>query len=441
MKKKVTRKETRECLTNFCLGCELVKVTRRFFPDLMERLGRIADPRHQGYVKYKSHVLLATRILSAIFYISSMRKISEELNCEIGIENIGRFCGEDLEEAPYWETMNNYLERVNPEELQNTVCALVKRLIRSRAFENARIRGKYWQILIDATGITSSRHELDGNYIFKVHRKGTAEEYKEYFYYALEAKLVLGNNIVVSVMTEFVENKDGEWDKQDCERKACKRLMKRLKEMFPNLPICVSGDSLYACKPFFQACKEYHWRYIVRYKEGSIPGVFQEYEALRKLEGHPGKGKNGKISYRYDFVNAIDYEGHKLSCLEYAEDGKPHPFLFLTDLPLSRRNAPETAFFGRRRWKIENQGFNAQKNHGFSLGHLFSRNYQAMKNHYYLIQIGHTIAQIMDAWESLWKSVRQSKEQKHKRILESWKTQRLSDFDLQTPSRFQIRLE
>lgn len=158
---------------------------------------------------------------------------------------------------------------------------------------------------------------------------------------------------------------------------------------------------------------------------------------MRKLEGHPGKGKNGKISYRYDFVNAIDYEGHKLSCLEYAEDGKPHPFLFLTDLPLSRRNAP----FGRRRWKIENQGFNAQKNHGFSLGHLFSRNYQAMKNHYYLIQIGHMIAQIMDAWESLWKSVRQSKEQKHKRILESWKTQRLSDFDLQTPSRFQIRLE
>ena len=441
MKKKVTRKETRECLTNFCLGCELVKVTRRFFPDLMERLGRIADPRHQAYVKYKSHVLLATRILSAIFYISSMRKISEELNCEIGIENIGRFCGEDLEEAPYRETMNNYLERVNPEELQNTVCALVKRLIRSRAFENARIRGKYWQILIDATGITSSRHELDGNYIFKVHRKGTAEEYKEYFYYALEAKLVLGNNIVVSVMTEFVENKDGERDKQDCGRKACKRLMKRLKEMFPNLPICVSGDSLYACKPFFQACKEYHWRYIVRYKEGSIPGVFQEYEALRKLEGHPGKGKNGKISYRYDFVNAIDYEGHKLNCLEYAEDGKRHPFLFLTDLPLSRRNAPETAFFGRRRWKIENQGFNAQKNHGFSLGHLFSRNYQAMKNHYYLIQIGHMIAQIMDAWESLWKSVRQSKEQKHRRILESWKTQRLSDFDLQTPSRFQIRLE
>ena len=31
MKKEVTRKESRENLTNFRLGCELLKVTRRFF--------------------------------------------------------------------------------------------------------------------------------------------------------------------------------------------------------------------------------------------------------------------------------------------------------------------------------------------------------------------------------------------------------------------------
>ena len=439
--KKVTRKEARECLANLRLGGELVKAVRHFFPDLMARLRDIADPRHQSYITYQSPVLLMTRILSAIFYISSMRKTSEEFNSQIAIENIGYLCGEKLEELPYWETVNNYLKRVNPEELQNTVCALVKRLIRSRAFEDARIRGRYWHILIDGSGIVSSREELDGNYIFKVHHRGKPEEYKEYAYYALEAKLVLGNRIVVSIMTEFVENTDEEAKKQDCERKACQRLMKRLKETFPKLPICIGADSLYACKPFFDACKKYNWRYIVRFKAGSIPTVFQEYETLRELSVNRRKGTDGKISYWYDFVSDIDYEGHKLNCLEYAEDGKPYPFVFLTNLPLSHRNARETAFFGRRRWKIENQGFNAQKNHGFSLGHLFSRNCRAMKNHYYLIQIGHMIAQIMDAWESLWKGIRQSGEQKHRRMLESWKTQRLSDCDLETPSRFQIRLD
>ena len=323
----------------------------------MARLREIADPRHQSYITYQSPVLLMTRILSAIFYISSMRKTSAEFNSPIVIENIGCLCGEELEEAPYWETVNNYLRRVNPEELQNTVCALVKRLIRSRAFEEARVRGRYWHILIDGSGIASSREELDGNYIFKAHHRGKAEEYKEYAYYALEAKLVLGNHIVVSVMTEFVENTDEEAKKQDCERKACQRLMKRLKETFPKLPVCIGADSLYACKPFFDACKAYNWRYIVRFKEGSIPTVFQEYETLRKLSGNQRKGTDGNISYRYDFVSDIDYEDHKLNCLEYAEDGKPYPFVFLTNLPLSRRNARETAFFGRRRRKIENEGF------------------------------------------------------------------------------------
>ena len=125
--------------------------------------------------------------------------------------------------------------------------------------------------------ISDPRHQ---SYIRYLSRVLLATRILSAIYYALEAKLVLADNIVVSVMTEFVENKDGEWEKQDCERKACKRLMKRLKEMFPNLRICIGADSLYANKPFFQACEEYHWRYIVRFKEGSIPTVAQECEAL-----------------------------------------------------------------------------------------------------------------------------------------------------------------
>lgn len=410
----------------------------------MERLRGIHDPRHQSYITYKQHVLLSARILSAILYIESMRKASEEFDSEIVIKNLGYLCGEDLEEAPYWETINNYLKRVNPEELQKVVCELTRRLIRSKAFENARIRGKYWHIIIDGTGIYSSRNELDGKYTFRIHNKGTETEYKEYSYYAVEAKVVMGNDIVVSIMTEFVENKDSEMDKQDCERKACQRLMERLKELFPNLPICIGADSLYACAPFFAACERYHWHYIIRYKDGSIPTVYKEYGERRATENNQRNGKKGQTpetEYQYDFVNAILYKGHKLNCLEYSESGMAYPFYFLTDLPISHKNILETVCFGRRRWKIENQGFNAQKNHGFALGHLFSHNCQAMKNHYFLIQIAHMISQIMDAYKKIWEIVHISKEQKHRRILESWKTQRLSEWMPKEPLHFQIRLE
>ena len=38
---------------------------------------------------------------------------------------------------------------------------------------------------------------------------------------------------------------------------------------------------------------------------------------------------------------------------------------------------------GRRRWKIENEGFNEQKNGTFCISHLCSRNENALKIHYY----------------------------------------------------------
>ena len=63
----------------------------------------------------------------------------------------------------------------------------------------------------------------------------------------------------------------------------------------------------------------------------------------------------------------------------------------MTDLPVTRKNVADLTERGRMRWRIENEGFNAQKKHGYYLEHLYSRNYQALKNHYYLIQIGHMI--------------------------------------------------
>ena len=118
MKEKITRAEAREHLAQFHLSCELLKVVKRFFPGLLSLLKQIRDPRDQRYVTYQSQVLLMMRILSSIFYISSMRKTSEEFNSETVIRNIGYLCGQELEELPYWETINNYLEGVDPQELQ-----------------------------------------------------------------------------------------------------------------------------------------------------------------------------------------------------------------------------------------------------------------------------------------------------------------------------------
>ena len=435
--KRETRKERREKLGKLQLGWELVRLIRHFFPDLISQLKGVTDQRHQSYIRYENHVLLMTRILASIFYISSMRKASEELNKEEVIANMGYVCGRELEELPYWETINLYLEKVPDQELQEMNCNLVKQLLRSRAFESARIRGRYWQVIVDGTQLASSRKELDGGCLYRIHRRGTEEEYREYYYYVLEAKLYLHENIYVSIMTEFVENKDSEAEKQDCERKAAKRLMKRLKEQFPMLPILFCADSLYACESMFALCRKYRWSFLIRYKKGSIPSVYQEYESLRKQEQNYQESQNNGSLCWYDHINGIDYNGYLINLLEYGEsEGKR--FCFLTNLPITLKNRAQLLIDGRRRWAIENQGFNTQKNHGFYLEHLFSRNGQAMKNHYLLIQIGHMISQLLDAWSKLWEGISISREQKHRRLLESWKHSRIQDFSWDHAP-FQIR--
>lgn len=92
------------------------------------------------------------------------------------------------------------------------------------------------------------------------------------------------------------------------------------------------------------------------------------------------------------------------------------------------------------RWKIENEGFNTQKKQGYYLEHQYSKKYQGVKNHYYLTQIGHMIAQILEAWEKIWKMVNQSREQKHRRMLESMKETRLEEFKEEFGKKIQIRL-
>ena len=459
MKAKVTRREARKHLEQFHLAVELVKVIKHFFPDLIRLLKQTEDPRNQSYITYPNVILLMTRILSSIFYISSMRKTSQKFNSDTVIQNVWEICGESAsaDEIPYWETINKYLERLDPKELQDTVCQLVCRLVRSRSFADARIRDKYWQIIVDGTQIHSSRRKLDEKSLYRVHNKGTDREYTEYYYYVLEAKIVLHPDILVSIMTEFVENTDGEEaEKQDCERKACYRLMERFKKEFPRLPACFCADSLYACENFFARCRSNGWRYILRYKEGSIPTVADEYGRLKKTEKNRREQELRDGSCWHDFVTDIDDNGHKVNIAEYGEERNVEikkgsrkgetenvktRFLFLTDFPVNQKNVSALAEAGRRRWKIENEGFKAQKRHGYFLEHLYSRNYQALKNHYYLIQIGHMISQVMEAWEKLWKKAALSLSEKHSRIFESFQSVKLSEYRHETGKRFQIRFQ
>ncbi len=164
----------------------------------------------------------------------------------------------------------------------------------------------------------STRKGLDGKSLYCIHNKGTESEYRENYYYVLEAKLVLHPKIVVSIQTEFVDNENGEESKkQDCERKACWRLMEKLGKEFPRLGICICADSLYACERFFEECKKRKLNYILRYKEGSIPSTAEEYESLKKVEKNYQEKRLGDEKSWYDYVTGINYNEYKVNHLAF----------------------------------------------------------------------------------------------------------------------------
>ena len=85
---------------------------------------------------------------------------------------------------------------------------------------------------------------------------------------------MLHPEIYISIMMEFAENQ-AETEKQDCELKAFYWLIKRLRDQFPMLPICICKNSLCACDHFFTECKAVGCRYLLRFKEGSILSVYE----------------------------------------------------------------------------------------------------------------------------------------------------------------------
>ena len=381
---------------------ECNKIMNKFYPTLFHKFRDIYDPRSQGYVKYSNSIMLGTLFYKNIGGIVSMQDMNEKFNNEIIAKNISRFCGvREKEFLPDSVTLNEYLERINSEEIQEIDQDIITSMIRRKSFQDAKFMGK-WLILIDGTQLYSGSRQINEKCLERHHNKGSEKEKINYYMGVLEAKIYFGNNLIASIGSEFIENNgedtcyqkemSHEKIKQDCETKAFKRLATKLKSEFSRLPICLLVDSLYASEPVMNICKENKWDYIIRFKDGSVSSIADEYEAI------PDKYTVGQCEY----VNEIDYKGHKINMLKFKEikvvEGEviSTTFQWITNILITPKNAKKIVATGRKRWKIENQGFNRQKNWQYDITHACSWNANALKCHYLMTQIADFFKQLYE---------------------------------------------
>ena len=358
MKQRVTRKMRRERKNAVNPLEELLIIMKQYFPKLANWIDNLTDTRNQSYITYDLKICLFTQILAFCSSYQSMNKIGRDFNSDIVIHNINQILKTNYIELPHKDTLVNVISEIKFEELEKIQTNIIKTLIRSKMLDKYRFNG-FCYVVIDGTGLYSTKVNLGENAITKVYNKGEENEYTLYSYYALEAKLVCGN-MTFSLATEFVENETyidefgntyRKFDKQDCELKASYRLLDKIKKRFPKLPIIIGRDALYLGRPFLELCDKYKFEYIIRYKDTDAPSIKRNLDEI-KIVDHDYEYQNeiifGDLTKEgFYTVNVIRYDEK----INDDNTGKTTitNFSYVTSLDINSKNKEDIVLLGRRR--------------------------------------------------------------------------------------------
>ena len=390
----MTRKEKRELRKDKSLVCALYNIIDKYLPKLFTMFEELTDKRQQGKVTYDMKVICITRLFGLLCGITTMNSLTNKFNNTLTIDTISKITNTKLDDLPHYDTINDVFDDLNIEELRKIQKYIVYALIRSKMFDKFRYNGKF-QLLIDGTGLVSFNHKHCDRCLVKKH----SDNHLTYEHNVLEAKLVF-DSLVLSIDSEFIENPNSDVvniRKQDCEMNAFKRMAKRIKKNFPKLKFIVTGDALYASGPFIKLCLDNNWDYIFRLKSDKLKTVNQDFDGIISID-------SGSDHKNYYIVKDYQYNKYKFNIIrfiEYNQNMDNKTFTFITNLVVTDNNIKTLISMGRRRWKIENNGFNNQKNILFNISHMCSLDYNAMKAHYLFIQFAHTIRQLLDFGSNL----------------------------------------
>lgn len=302
------------------------------------------------------------------------------------------------------DTVAVVIKKIKEEDLETIKHKMVHLLLEKRVFDKWRYNGKLL-IAIDGSGIVSYNKKHCDYCLHKTYNKGKKNEKTVYYHHVLEAKLVTANGFSISIDTIWIENDGKEYNKQDCEMKAFTRLAKKIKEDYPRINLCLCADGLYPNNTFFNICKKNKWSYIVTLKDKSLKNLWKNIKMKnRELLSNSFKEHQKTIEQKIQWINNEHFNGHTHQWLQINETqtnskGKTIKvkLAYLTNLPVDHDTVINVCNSGRLRWKIEKQGFDQQKNHGYNICHKYCRkSYAGMKNYYQCCQIAHMINQMVE---------------------------------------------
>ena len=371
---------------------------RHFLPELAAWLGEIKDPRESGQATYPLKLLLLQGVLMFLTHSGSRNHFNNWAGEAVQMARLlSRLTDCEAESVAHLDTLEGVLRKLDPTLLEVVLAAAVRRLIRMKALEGWRVGGRFL-LAVDGTGMHTFREPHCEECLKAEHSDGTVT----YSHKLLVAFLVSQDGFALPVACQFIENTGGTYVKQDCEKKAFRRLERRIRELFPQTPFWLLLDALYADQNIMRSCFGQGWNFCIAFLDTDMPALWKEAQALLALS--PAQRACLKLPKKEGtrdvaWVNDLAYEGMTLSVIiqtDYDDQGQfIARFAHLTARPIDRNNVWSVASAARLRWRCENEGFNVLKNGGFALEHVYSRNPAASKGYCQLMLIAHLLQQLL----------------------------------------------
>ena len=377
---------------------------------LTEDFQKINDFRQASKVKYSTELMMWMGIMERITGFKSNNEYEISLQTSTEIENnLSCFLDTSIDELPSIDGFCYFFQHLPTTELHKIISKMFRSLERKKFMKRLMTNDGYFLLAIDGVQTISTKREIEHS-INRNHKDGD----KTYHQYFLEAKIVSTNGFVISLDTEFIENPTEKFNKQDCEHAAAIRLLKRIGREHPHLKFWILGDGLYCNSVIMDICNSHKWKFSFTFKgETKYPKLLGEINAeynfpqrMNHCRRYLKKGKNTEIyvelrwcnNLKYDLgkngERSINYLEGKIIKVKNGVKSEVTTFSFLVSEATSEINALNKFLNCRKRWKIENEGFNFQKNNILHIGHNFSSVGNAGQNFYLLAQIAHTIMQL-----------------------------------------------
>ena len=239
----------------------------------------------------------------------------------------------------------------------------------------------------------------------------------EHFHQMLAANVVApGRAQSLPLPPEFVQPQDGA-DKQDCERQAVKRWLRRHGGSCAAMRPVYLGDDLYACQPVCQAMLDAGGDFLLTCKQPSHKTLHEYLDGIRPPTRRRTAGRGAKRRiHRYRWMTDLPIrDGDDALRVNWLETTSARPDgtvtyrgAFVTSLDVDRGNVAELADCARARWKIENETFNVLKQHGYHLEHNFGHGRDTLASVLVVLNLlAFALHTACDLAETLWQQARQ----------------------------------